>query len=205
MTALLVLVVWLFLPPVGQTARREEQIKDLLKKSDLVVVAVAETYHQVLDRIKYERERERGPVLDPLRAERYTLGILYQMTVREVIYRDPERAREGALVGQPGEKLLIYVPGRLADPREFGKAAFLPGGEYLLFVKEARLDPKDFPQAAQRISGAPPGEWPPFPDPRRIYYTPVRDPFATLLLEGAWKDFLLHTRAVVRAHASGRR
>ncbi len=45
-------------------------------------------------------------------------------------------------------------------------------------------------------------EWRLFPDPRLTYYTPVRDPFAVLLLEGAWRDFLQQTRAVARAVAS---
>ncbi len=187
---------------LGQSERRVEQIRDLLGKSDLVVVAVAEEYRPVIDRLKYRRERERHPVLDPARAERYMVGVVYQMTVREVIYRHPKRAERMPLVGQPGQTLLIYVPGRLADPREFGKVAFLPGGEYLIFLKWVELKPEDFREAVEQTPGAPMSEWRLFPDPRLTYYTPVRDPFAVLLLEGAWRNFLQQTRAVVRAVTS---
>mgnify|MGYP000300731378 CR=1 FL=1 len=193
------LIVWGMMWPLGQSERRVEQIRDLLGKSDLVVVATAETYHPVIDLLKYRRERERSPVLDPARAERYMLGVVYRMTVREVIYRDPKRAGDIAVVGQPGDALLIYVPGRLADPREFGKAAFLPGGEYLVFLQRAKLDREDFRSAVEHVVGAPMSEWRSFPDPRVIYYTPVRDPFAVLLMEGAWRDFLQQTRAVANA------
>lgn len=192
------LILW----PLVQSERRAEQIRDLLGKSDVVVVAVAEAYHPVVDLLKYRRERERSPLLDPARAERYMLGVVYRMTVREVIYRNPKRAEDISLIGQPGEVLLIYVPGRLADPREFGQAAFLPGGEYLIFLKKAELKREDFRSAVEQVSGVPASQWRSFPDPRVLYYTPVRDPFAVLLLEGAWKDFLQQTRAVASAPKS---
>jgi hypothetical protein len=188
--------------PLWQSERRWEQIRDLLGKSDLVVVAVAEEYRPVIDRLAYRKERERHPAPDPARAERYMVGVVYQMTVREVIYRHPKRAERMPLVGQPGQTLLIYVPGRLADPREFGKAAFLPGGEYLVFLKWAELKPEDSRSTVEQVPGVPMSEWRLFPDPRLTYYTPVRDPFAVLLLEGAWRDFLQQTRAVARAVAS---
>jgi len=190
------LIGLLALSGFGQSERRVEQIRDLLGKSDLVVVAVAETYRPVIDQLKYRRERERSPVLDPARAERYMLGVVYQMTVREVIYRHPKHVERGLSVGQPGETLLLYVPGRLADPREFGKAAFLPGGAYLVFLKRAELKREDFRWAVEQTLGAPASEWRSFPDPRLTYYTPIHDPFAVLLMEGAWKDFLDQTRAV---------
>jgi len=197
MPAHIALIAWVLLWPLGQSERRLEQIRDLLGKSDLVVVAAADAYHPVVDLLKYRRERERSPVLDPARAERYMLGVVYRMTVREVIFRNPRRAESAALVGQPGDAVLIYVPGRLADPREFGKAAFLPGGEYLVFLKKAELKREDFRSAVEQVSGA--SQWRSFPDPRVIYYTPVRDPFAALLLDGAWRDFLEQTRAVAGA------
>ncbi len=189
------LIIW----PFGQSERRVEQIRDLLGKSDVVVVAVAEAYHPVIDLLKYRKERERRPLLDPARAERYMLGVVYRMTVREVIYRNPKRAEEASLIGQPGEALLIYVPGRLADPREFGKVAFLPGGEYLVFLKKVELKREDFRSAVEQVPGAPASQWRSFPDPRVLYYTPIRDPFAVLLMEGAWKDFLQQTRVVASA------
>ncbi|MCS7158521.1 MAG: hypothetical protein N0A16_12445 [Blastocatellia bacterium] len=202
MPILVGLIVGLLLWPLGQSERRIEQIRDLLGKSDLVVVATAEAYHPVIDLLKYRRERERSPVLDPARAERYMLGVVYRMNVREVIYRNPKRIEDAPLVGQAGDVLMIYVPGRLADPREFGKATFLPGAEYLVFLRKAELKREDFRSAVEQVSGAPASEWRSFPDPRVIYYTPVRDPFAALLMEGAWKDFLQQTRAVANAPRS---
>jgi hypothetical protein len=85
--------------PLGQSERRWEQIRDLLGKSDLVVVAVAEEYRPVIDRLAYRKERERHPAPDPARAERYMVGVVYQMTVREVIYRHPKRAERMPWLG----------------------------------------------------------------------------------------------------------
>jgi hypothetical protein len=192
------LVLSLILSPGPQTPERRDQIKDLIGKSDLVVVAIGDSYRPVVDKVKYRQERQRDPGLDPSRMQKYMLGVAYQMTVREVIYLKPQKDETKQITWHVGDPIPVYAPGPLSDPREFGKPSFLPGVEYLLFLKRTELDPSDFPNAVEQASDAPMNKWPVFPDTRLAYVTPLRDSFAFLPLEGAWKNFLVQTRAVVK-------
>jgi hypothetical protein len=113
--------------PLGQSERRWEQIRDLLGKSDLVVVAVAEEYRPVIDRLAYRKERERHPAPDPARAERYMVGVVYQMTVREVIYRHPKRAeRSRSLRRSPAGRRVERFPTADARRRTRRDVAMIP-------------------------------------------------------------------------------
>lgn len=192
-TACFALII-LFVPPLPwQTEKRRNQIRRLLGQSDVVVVARATAYHPVIDSLKYRRERERETRLSP-----FMLGVVYYLSVTETVYRKPSPDQREAVPLQSGDPVVVYVPGPLADPREFGKVSLQPGGEYLLFLKKAEVNPDDFRNAVEQVSGAAMMEWRAFPDSRLIYFTPVRDSLATLLVEGAWTNFLVETRAVAQ-------
>lgn len=126
------------------------------------------------------------------------MGVVYYLSVTETIYRKPSSDERDATPLHSGDPVVVYVPGPLADPREFGKVSLQPGGEYLLFLKRAKINPEDFRYAVEQVSGTAMMEWRAFPDSRLIYFTPVRDSFATLPLEGAWTTFLVETRAVAQ-------
>jgi hypothetical protein len=127
-----------------------------------------------------------------------------QGSVTETVYRKPSSDERQGIPLHSGDPVVVYVPGPLADPREFGKVSVQPGGEYLLFLTRAKINPEDFRYAVEQVSGTAMMEWRAFPDSRLIYFTPVRDPFATLLLEGAWTTFLVETRAVAQQMPSQR-
>jgi hypothetical protein len=109
------LVLSLLISPWPQSGERREQIKDLIGKSDLVVVAVGNSARPVIDKIKYRQERQRDPALDPSRMQRYMLGVTYQMTVREVIYVKPEKDASKQITWHAEDPLPVYAPGPLAD------------------------------------------------------------------------------------------
>lgn len=190
-TASFALIILCVVPLPSQTEKRRNQIRRLLEQSDVVVVARATTYHPVVDLVKYQRERERQ-----MRTSHSMIGVVYYLSVAETVYRKPSPDEREGMPLHSGDPVVVYVPGPLADPREFGKVSLQPGGEYLLFLKRADVNPDDFRNAVEQVSGAAMMEWRAFPDSRLIYFTPVRDSFATLLLEGAWTNFLAETRAV---------
>lgn len=198
-TTCFALIILLVLPLPWQTDRRRNQIRRLLGQSDVVVVARATKYHLVIDSVKYRRERERGAP-----PSQSMMGVVYYLSVTETVYRKPSSDEREGMPLHSGDPVVVYVPGPLADPREFGKVSLQPGGEYLLFLTRAKINPEDFRYAVEQVSGTAMMEWRAFPDSRLIYFTPVRDPFATLLLEGAWTTFLVETRAVARQMPSQR-
>lgn len=198
-TTCFALIILLVLPLPWQTDRRRNQIRRLLGQSDVVVVARATKYHLVIDSVKYRRERERGAP-----PSQSMMGVVYYLSVTEMVYRKPSSDEREGMPLHSGDPVVVYVPGPLADPREFGKVSLQPGGEYLLFLTRAKINLEDFRYAVEQVSGTAMMEWRAFPDSRLIYFTPVRDPFATLLLEGAWTTFLVETRAVARQMPSQR-
>ena len=198
-TTCFALIVLFVLPLPWQTEKRRNQIRRLLGQSDVVVVARATKYHPVIDSVKYRREGERGASLT-----HSMMGVVYYLSVTETVYRKPSSDERQGIPLHSGDPVVVYVPGPLADPREFGKVSVQPGGEYLLFLTRAKINPEDFRYAVEQVSGTAMMEWRAFPDSRLIYFTPVRDPFATLLLEGAWTTFLVETRAVAQQMPSQR-
>jgi len=193
--ALILLIGFTLLP---QSEKRRNQIRRLLEQSDLVVVASATDYNPVIDSVKYRRERDRGSAEDPSRVSQYMLGVVYHVSVRETVYRKKSADERDVVSPQSGDPLVVYVPGPLADPREFGKISLQPGGEYLLFLRKADINPEEFRTAVEQVSGVAMMEWRAFPDTRVIYFTPIRDSFAALLIEGAWVNFLAETRRVAQ-------
>jgi len=192
------LVASLALSPLPQSEKRRGHIKDLLGKSDLVVVAVGRSYRPIIDQIKYRQERERNPTLDPSRMDKYMLGVAYEMTTREVVYLKREKDEKKQVTCHEGDVIAVYTTGPLVDPRQFGKPVFMPGVEYLIFLKKIKFDPEEFRNAVEQSFEAPMKEWRVFPDTRLIYFTPVRDSFAFLQMGGVWNDFLIQTRTIVR-------
>lgn len=201
-------MIWLLLVVVAsavpQSKRRQEQIRDLIKKSDLVVLAVAQAYYPILDLEKYRLERAEPGVNDPRRRSRFTLGTVYKLSVNEVLYQKaPQDPNKPGRVFYPADTLLIYTPEPLAHPLDANQVTFFPAAEYLVFLKQIKLDPDNFPRGVRQDLNTPMHQWETFPNPAETYFQVVRDPLAAKVVDDVWSQFVEHTRTVIsqmRAH-----
>jgi hypothetical protein len=179
--------------------RRQEQIKDLMKKSDLVAVATAQAYYPIIDIEKYRLERMDREVNDPRRRSTYTMGTLYKLSVKEVLFQKP--AKDSGKPGRtfyPDDALMIYIPGPLVHPLDSDKVTFLPSADYLVFLRRIRLDPDDFERGMRQDLNAPMRDWEGFPNPVETYFEVIRDPFAAKYIDEVWQTFVDQTRTVIK-------
>ena len=197
------LVLTVGVPAVPQSKRRQKQIEGLIKKSDLVVLAVAQAYYPVIDIEKYRLEREGREDTDPRQRSKYTVGTVYKLSIKEVLFqKSPKDPNNPKRIFYPDDNIMIYVPGPPAHPLDFGKITFLPGTEYLAFLKQINLDPDDFRRGVRQDVNAPMREWESFPNPAETYFEVVRDSLAAKPIDEVWEKFADQTRAVARAISS---
>jgi hypothetical protein len=183
---------------MAQSKRRQEQIEDLLKKSDLVVVATAQATYPVIDIEKYRVERDERNVNDPRRRSRYTTGTAYKLMVKEALYQKPAKdSNQPRRDFHVDDAVMIYVPGPPAQPLQETVASF-SGTEYVVFLKRKELDPDDFPRGIQQDLNAPMRDWQSFPNPVETYFSVIRDPLAVKIVDDVWIKFVDHTREVAR-------
>lgn len=193
------LLFGLSLPTPAQSKRRQRQIRDLLKRSDLVVLAVSRAYYPIINLIKYQREREGRGAAAIRRRARYTYGTVYRLTIKEVLFQKPSKNPDKPRrTFYPEDTLLVYVPGPPAHPLEMNRATFLPGTEYLVFLERARLSADHFRFGVKQDVNAPMRDWEPFPHPAETYFKVVPDPLAVKPMDGVWRKLAEHTRTVAR-------
>ncbi|MBI3950832.1 MAG: hypothetical protein HY314_10315 [Acidobacteria bacterium] len=198
LTALLVLALTASAAP--QSRRRQEQIEGLIKKSDLVVLAVSQAYYPVIDIEKYRLEREGREVTDPQRRSKYIIGTVYKLSVKEVLFQKPSKdADKPQRVFYPDDMIMVYTPGPPAHPLDYGQVTLLPSAEYLIFLKRINLDPDDFQRGMRQDVNAPMREWESFPNPAETYFQVIRDPLAAKQVDEVWQKFVDQTRDVVQA------
>ncbi len=193
------LLFGLSFPVPSQSKRRQRQIRDLLKKSDLVVLAVAQAYYPIINMVKYQREREERGAAAIRRRTRYTYGTVYRLTIKEVLFQKPSKNPDKPRrTFYPEDTLMVYVPGPPAHPLEMNTAAFLPGTEYLVFLERAALDADRFRFGVKQDVNAPMRDWEPFPHPAETYFKVVPDPLAVKPMDSVWRKLAAHTRIVAR-------
>lgn len=197
-TWLTVLIMAMGISVAAQNQKRQQHIEDLLKKSDLVVVATAQATYPVVDIEKYRLERDERGGYDPRRRSRYTTGTVYKLVINEVLYQKP--ARESDRPGRDfhaGDPVMIYIPGPPAHPLD-ETVTFMAGTEYIAFLKRTRLDADDFPRAVQQDLNAPMRDWMSFPNPAETYFSVIRDPLAVKVVDDVWIKFVAETREVTK-------
>lgn len=195
---LTVLIAALTASVAAQSKKRQEQIEDLLKKSDLVVVATARATYPIIDIEKYRLEREERGGYDPRRRSRYTTGTVYKLVINEVLYQKPARQSDRLhREFHADDAVMIYVPGPPAHPLQ-GPVTFMAGTEYIAFLKRHHLDADDFPRAVQQDLNAPMRDWVSFPNPAETYFSVIPDPLAVKVVDDVWSKFVAETRAVVK-------
>lgn len=193
------LALMLVISAAPQSKRRQEQIKGLIKKSDLVALTVAQAYYPIIDIEKYQLERAERETRDPRRRPKFTLGTVYKLSVKEVLYQKPAKdPNQPGRVFYPDDALMIYTREPLPHPLDPNQVTFFPGGEYLVFLKRIDLDPNDFPRGMRQDVNAPMREWESFPHPAETYFQAVRDPLAAKLVDEVWGKFAEHTRLVIK-------
>jgi len=200
---IVLLVLVLSASAAPQSKKRQEQIEGLIKRSDLVALAVAQSYYPVIDIGKYRLEREQREAPDPRRRSKYTIGTAYKLSVKEIIFQKPQKdSREHGRAFYPDDAIMIYTRGPAAHPLDLDNVTFLPGTEYLVFLKRISLDPDDFPRGVRQDLNATMREWELFPNPEETYLDAVRDSFAVKPIDEVWRKFAYQTLAIARAMAA---